>query len=133
MGGVVYIKGLPPDTTDVELYRMFAPFGPVSTARALWNDDGSCKGYGFVNYLDAQAAYSAITILNGTQMSNGAMLEVMLKSVTTRSIVDAQDAVIAGDPEQAKQAIQAQQVLQDMQKPEAPRPLIQMSLNRAPA
>lgn len=113
--GVVYIKGLPADTTDLELYRMLAPFGPLSCARALWNDDGSCKGYGFANFLDATAAISAIQILNGTQMSNGATLQVVQKNMT-RSIADVQEAVLAGDPEAAKQAIHSQIVLQDMQE-----------------
>merc|ERR1712110_1055780 len=63
----LYINGLPGTCTDLHLYRLFAPFGPIAPkgVRAVTGPDGSCKGFGFVNYLDINAAQNAIMIMNG--------------------------------------------------------------------
>eukprot|EP00928_Gymnodinium_smaydae_P012737 TRINITY_DN1463_c0_g2_i1.p1 TRINITY_DN1463_c0_g2~~TRINITY_DN1463_c0_g2_i1.p1 ORF type:complete len:377 (-),score=124.80 TRINITY_DN1463_c0_g2_i1:52-1182(-) len=79
-GGVVYVRGLPKDTTHFELYRMFAPFGSISSVHAMWHEDGTCKGFGFCNFLDASAAALAIQTLNGFQNADGQALEVSYKS-----------------------------------------------------
>jgi len=79
--GALWIGGLPNDTTDLDMYHIFAPFGsiPASGVKAMLNEDGSCKGYGFVNYIDPQAAQGVIDTLNGTQMPDGSILEVKQK------------------------------------------------------
>mmetsp|Transcript_688 Transcript_688/g.1611 ORF Transcript_688/g.1611 Transcript_688/m.1611 type:complete len:303 (-) Transcript_688:159-1067(-) len=77
----LYIAGLPADTTDLELYKIFAAFGsiPPMGVRAMCGDDGMCKGFGFVNYIDPAAAQTAILTLHGTQLPNGASLTVRMK------------------------------------------------------
>merc|ERR1719382_534573 len=77
----LFIGGLPQDTTTEDLYEIFATFGPIPTrgCRAMMNDWGSCKGIGFVNYLDQQAAQTAIMTLNGAAMPDGTTLVVSVK------------------------------------------------------
>lgn len=77
----LYIAGLPSDTQDVDLYRIFAPFGAVAPkgVRAMVHPDGTCKGFGFVNYLDPSSLQQAISTLNGTQMPDGSTLTVKAK------------------------------------------------------
>lgn len=78
----LYVAGLPSDCNDYYLYRLFTPLGPIAPrgVRTLTNDDGSCKGIAFVNYLDAQSAQQAITVYNGTMMPDGHRLKVLLKT-----------------------------------------------------
>mmetsp|Transcript_23288 Transcript_23288/g.50982 ORF Transcript_23288/g.50982 Transcript_23288/m.50982 type:complete len:172 (+) Transcript_23288:1-516(+) len=81
-GVPVFVGSLPRDTTDLDLYKVFGTFGavPPRGIRAMVNDDGSCKGFGFVNYLDANAAQTAIMTLNGTMLPDGKSLIVKLKT-----------------------------------------------------
>lgn len=44
----VFLKNLPSDTTDADLYKLCSPFGaiPPNGVKAMLNPDGSCKGIG---------------------------------------------------------------------------------------
>lgn len=77
----IYVKNLPRDTSDVDLFRLFAPFGAVapSGAKAMINDDGTCKGFGFVDYVDQLSAQAAIAALNGFAMPDGSSIAVSCK------------------------------------------------------
>lgn len=85
----LFIGGLPRDTTDLELYQIFAPFGAVAPKGILAMRGGgpgpNCKGYGFVNYMTAQAADKAINTLHGTTMPGGAVLRVMPKKLEMKA------------------------------------------------
>jgi len=63
----LYIAGLPAETTDYHLYRLFSPLGAIAPkgVRTLTNEDGTCKGIAFVNYLEVTSAQMAISIYNG--------------------------------------------------------------------
>lgn len=79
----LYLAGLPDDTTDADLYRIFSPFGPVSPlgCRAVLNKDTfACSGIGFVNFMDPATAQTAVATLNGTMMPNGTFLTVKVKA-----------------------------------------------------
>jgi len=78
----LFVGGLPPDTTTEDLYEIFATFGaiPARGCKAMTGDDGSCKGIGFVNYMDPGAVQSAMMTLNGTQMPDGTTLKVSVKA-----------------------------------------------------
>lgn len=78
----LYIANLPVDTADVDLYRIFSPFGAIAPkgVRAMLNEDGSCKGIGFVNFLDPMAAQAAVLTLNGTWLPDGSTLIVREKA-----------------------------------------------------
>merc|ERR1719367_1108667 len=41
----LYVANLPADTTDLDLYRIFAPFGAIAPkgVRAMLNEDMSCR------------------------------------------------------------------------------------------
>merc|ERR1719217_354158 len=55
----IYIAGLPEDTTDLDLYKIFAVFGSIhiNGVKTMRSEDGkTCKGIGFVNYIDAGSA-----------------------------------------------------------------------------
>jgi len=77
----LYVGGLPFDTTTEDLYEIFSTFGaiPARGCKAMTNEDGSCKGFGFVNYVDQSAAQSAMMTLNGTQLPDGTTLQVSAK------------------------------------------------------
>jgi len=77
----LFVSGLPPDTTNADLYDIFAPFGaiPSQGVYAMQQEDGTCKGIGFVNFLEQSACQSAMNTLNGTMMPDGSMLRVMPK------------------------------------------------------
>eukprot|EP00449_Zooxanthella_nutricula_P017403 CAMPEP_0198544428 /NCGR_PEP_ID=MMETSP1462-20131121/60860_1 /TAXON_ID=1333877 /ORGANISM="Brandtodinium nutriculum, Strain RCC3387" /LENGTH=246 /DNA_ID=CAMNT_0044274767 /DNA_START=91 /DNA_END=828 /DNA_ORIENTATION=+ len=77
----LFVSGLPPDTTSCDLYEIFAPFGamPSGGAWAMPREDGSCKGIGFINYLDEASCHNALNTLNGTMMPDGTTLRVMPK------------------------------------------------------
>jgi len=78
----VVIGGLPYDTTDVDLYWIFAPFGPIppSGVSVTRNANGQCNGDGFVVFLDAGAARASADTLNGTLMPDGSSVSVSIKS-----------------------------------------------------
>merc|ERR1719191_59310 len=77
----LFIAGLPADTTDLDLYKIFGSFGaiPPRGVRAMLGDDGMCKGFGFVNYVEAGAMEAAMMTLNGTTLPNGKTLTVQPK------------------------------------------------------
>lgn len=77
----LYIAGLPPDTQDLHLYRIFAPFGSIAPkgVHAVMNPDNTCKGIGFVNYISADSAQAAIKAINGTQLPDGTVVKVAVK------------------------------------------------------
>lgn len=77
----LYIAGLPSDTNDSHLYRLFSPLGSIAPkgVHVMLNEDGTCKGIAFVNYLDSASAHMAISIYNGTIMPDGTRLKVAIK------------------------------------------------------
>mmetsp|Transcript_57062 Transcript_57062/g.167068 ORF Transcript_57062/g.167068 Transcript_57062/m.167068 type:complete len:251 (+) Transcript_57062:73-825(+) len=77
----VYIKGLPTDTTDLELYKLVAPFGAIAQrgVTAMLQPDGSCTSIGFVDFQDGQAAQACIAALNGYTLPDGTSLYVKTK------------------------------------------------------
>merc|ERR1719401_816221 len=78
----LFVGGLPPDTTTDDLYEIFTPFGaiPSGGCKAMVDpESGTCKGIGFVNFLEMTAAQTAIMSLNGAAMPDGTMLKVSVK------------------------------------------------------
>jgi len=80
-GCAIYVNCLPPDTTDLDLYKLFSPFGAIAPSgiRAMMEDDGSCKGFGFVDFLDPTAADAAIVALNNLILPDGSSMNCSLK------------------------------------------------------
>ena len=64
----LFVGGLPPDTTSLEMYQIFSAFGPIAPrgATALVDkDNGKCTGIGFINYMNAEAAEKAPGLVVG--------------------------------------------------------------------
>eukprot|EP00928_Gymnodinium_smaydae_P087025 TRINITY_DN71388_c0_g1_i1.p1 TRINITY_DN71388_c0_g1~~TRINITY_DN71388_c0_g1_i1.p1 ORF type:complete len:351 (+),score=81.57 TRINITY_DN71388_c0_g1_i1:84-1136(+) len=79
--GTLYIAGLPGDTTKEHLYALFAPFGAISSAYSKTGGFGEqAWAIGFVNFLDPQAAQTAIVAYNGMEMPNGQTMKVVIKT-----------------------------------------------------
>jgi len=76
------ISGLPPDTTDKDLYDLFGPFGaiPMKGVKAMLGPGGRCTGIGFVDFLDAACVANAVQALNGTVLPDGTQLHLNQKS-----------------------------------------------------
>ncbi|XP_057191993.1 RNA-binding motif, single-stranded-interacting protein 1 isoform X3 [Triplophysa rosa] len=60
----LYIRGLPPSTTDHDLVKLCQPYGKiVSTKAILDKTTNKCKGYGFVDFDSPAAAQKAVSAL----------------------------------------------------------------------
>ncbi|MGH0159602.1 UNVERIFIED_CONTAM: hypothetical protein FKN15_037757 [Acipenser sinensis] len=63
----LYIRGLPPATTDHDLVKLCQPYGKiVSTKAILDKTTNKCKGYGFVDFDSPAAAQKAVSALKAT-------------------------------------------------------------------
>ncbi|XP_078537796.1 RNA-binding motif, single-stranded-interacting protein 1 isoform X3 [Lissotriton helveticus] len=63
----LYIRGLPPNTTDQDLVKLCQPYGKiVSTKAILDKTTNKCKGYGFVDFDSPAAAQKAVSALKST-------------------------------------------------------------------
>ncbi|KAM6974173.1 RNA-binding motif, single-stranded-interacting protein 3 isoform 1-T1 [Tautogolabrus adspersus] len=63
----LYIRGLPPGTTDQDLIKLCQPYGKiVSTKAILDKNTNQCKGYGFVDFDSPAAAQKAVSSLKAT-------------------------------------------------------------------
>lgn len=69
----VYIKNLSTEVTEEELQKMAAEYGEVTSVAIMKGDDGKSKGFGFVNFNDAEAANKAVEALNGTEQKGKTM------------------------------------------------------------
>ncbi|KAL1021868.1 hypothetical protein UPYG_G00019080 [Umbra pygmaea] len=60
----LYIRGLPPSTTDMELVKLCQPYGKIVSAKAILDKaTNKCKGYGFVDFDSPAAALKAVHAL----------------------------------------------------------------------
>ncbi|KAF6248586.1 hypothetical protein COO60DRAFT_1586506 [Scenedesmus sp. NREL 46B-D3] len=80
----VYIKYLPETTDRLWLYEKFAPFGGVLSVKVLTNEAGLCRGVGFVNYGDQDAAQRAVAAMHGMPMGADKRLHVALQTHRNR-------------------------------------------------
>ena len=62
----IYVSNLAITTTAQDLRQLFEPYGVVAAVRIITDrDTGRCKGFGFVEMSDSQAAHAAIVGLRG--------------------------------------------------------------------
>jgi RNA recognition motif-containing protein len=67
----IYVGGLPYQTTEQELARLFEQTGEVVSASIITDrDTGRSKGFGFVEMSNDDEARTAIEHLNGTLVGN---------------------------------------------------------------
>jgi len=72
-GYCLFIYNLPPDTTNDTLRSLFSRFGPITSANAIIDFNGSCRGFGFVNFAKIEDAQNAIKDMNGYIVKNRAL------------------------------------------------------------
>lgn len=60
----LYIRGLPPHTTDKDLLQMCGSYGNIISTKAILDKNtNKCKGYGFVDFESPYAAEAAVKAL----------------------------------------------------------------------
>jgi RNA recognition motif-containing protein len=66
----LFIRGLPPSTTDASFEALFTPYGKVHSIKLVKDLlTGKCKGVGFVE-MEGHEARTAVTELNGRSIEN---------------------------------------------------------------
>lgn len=78
----LFIGGLPTNMTSLDMYHMFSSFGPVAPRGAtamIDKETDKCTGIGFVNFMEPEAAQTAIRALNGFPLPDGTWLTVKKK------------------------------------------------------
>ncbi|KAL1215795.1 Polyadenylate-binding protein 2 [Cardamine amara subsp. amara] len=61
----VYVKNLAESTSDDDLKTTFGEYGKITSAVVMKDGDGKSKGFGFVNFENADDAARAVESLNG--------------------------------------------------------------------
>lgn len=74
MSTKLYVGNLTYGVDSNALEEMFASFGNISSAQVVTDrDTGRSKGFGFVEFGDAQAAKAAINAMNGKDVDGRAL------------------------------------------------------------
>ncbi len=69
----LYVGNLPYDVSDDKLNEMFSKFGTPDSAKVITDrDTGRSKGFGFVEFSNANEAKQALS-MNGTDMGGRAL------------------------------------------------------------
>lgn len=66
----LYIKNLPASVDDEMLKEMFARFGPVTSVRVMAKEDGTSRGFGFVNFENPEDARKAVEEMHDTTLDD---------------------------------------------------------------
>ncbi|KAI3753116.1 hypothetical protein L2E82_25161 [Cichorium intybus] len=66
----IYVKNLSESTTDEDLNKTFSEYGTVTSAVVMRDSEGNSKGFGFVNFENAEDAAKAVEGLNGQKIDN---------------------------------------------------------------
>lgn len=67
----LFVGGFPLDMEEIELVKLFMPFGQVSTIKIIRDKRTRvCKGYAFIEMTDQAGAEEAIANLNGRTMGD---------------------------------------------------------------
>jgi len=74
----VFVSGLPADSSNNDLLKMFSPFGAIASGgcHCPLNPDGTAKGSGIINFLDLNGAEAAIAALSGSVLPSGTYLKL---------------------------------------------------------
>lgn len=75
----LYVAGLPPNADDLYLYNIFSPFGAIMAIHTMRDEQGVCRGIGFVKFGLPSDAELAIATLTGNQLPDGNIVSVSVK------------------------------------------------------
>ena len=85
MSKKVFVGNLSWDTNDDSLNAAFSPFGEITEATVISDrHSGRSRGFGFVTFVDDEAADKAIAELNGTEL-DGREIKVDVAQARDRS------------------------------------------------
>jgi RNA recognition motif-containing protein len=74
MAKKLFVGSLSWDTNDDGLHEAFAQFGEITEAKVITDrDSGRSRGFGFVTFVDEEAADKAIAAMNGFQLDGRAI------------------------------------------------------------
>eukprot|EP00826_Nyctotherus_ovalis_P007511 TRINITY_DN1188_c0_g1_i7.p1 TRINITY_DN1188_c0_g1~~TRINITY_DN1188_c0_g1_i7.p1 ORF type:complete len:451 (+),score=124.08 TRINITY_DN1188_c0_g1_i7:135-1487(+) len=66
--GNVFVKNLPLECKSKELYELFSEVGKVVSCRVRYNANGTCRGYGYVQFENKETADKALAEMNGREI-----------------------------------------------------------------
>ena len=76
----IFVYGIPPHWSEIDLQRAFMIFGPISEANVVKDKvSGKGRGFGFVTFVNPNSCELAIRGMNGFSVGQG-KLKVALKS-----------------------------------------------------
>lgn len=81
MNSNIFVKNLGSDATNKSLYEMFKPFGEIFSVRLAQDYKGASKGYGFIQYFNAEDANKAIEEMNGKEVNGKTLVVDLYKPV----------------------------------------------------
>jgi RNA recognition motif-containing protein len=74
----LFVGGFPLDIEEMELAKLFAPHGDISTIKIVRDKKTRiCKGYAFIEMIEREGAENAVGALNGAAMA-GKVLTVTI-------------------------------------------------------
>ncbi len=97
----LFIGGFPLDITELELVQLVAPYGTVSTIKIVRDKKtNQCKGYAFIEILEADGAENAVAALNGAEMQGRELkLNIVADEPSVKTYVRLPKS---GDPQRKK-------------------------------
>jgi len=69
----VYVKNLDEGVPLDQLKKMFSEYGTITNAAIMSDEHGKSKGFGFVNFENAESAKSAVDAINGRDINGKAV------------------------------------------------------------
>lgn len=64
----LYVKNLDPDVTEEALREKFSGFGEITSLVIAKNENGTSRGFGFINFDSPDDAKQATEAMNGSQL-----------------------------------------------------------------
>ena len=78
-GWCVFVYNLPQNAANETLYQLFCRFGAINTVKPVVDENGLCRGFGFVHMMNYEDACRSIEVLDGTPYK-GKTLQVRFKN-----------------------------------------------------
>jgi polyadenylate-binding protein len=75
LGNNLYVRNFDSDFKDEELNELFSQYGDIRSCRVMRDETGNSRGFGFVSFVNAEQANTALREMNG-RMLNGKPLMV---------------------------------------------------------
>eukprot|EP00515_Schizochytrium_aggregatum_P007726 CAMPEP_0202074304 /NCGR_PEP_ID=MMETSP0964-20121228/3539_1 /ASSEMBLY_ACC=CAM_ASM_000500 /TAXON_ID=4773 /ORGANISM="Schizochytrium aggregatum, Strain ATCC28209" /LENGTH=730 /DNA_ID=CAMNT_0048641449 /DNA_START=101 /DNA_END=2293 /DNA_ORIENTATION=+ len=123
----LYVKNFPKHWDEERFKSLFEAFGPVASHVIMKDGEGKSKGFGFVDYVEHEAAVKAIEELNGNEyaMDEEAEKELAKEGGKPAEADKKEDADKEGDAEDAEADKEAED-----SKPSGPR-MLKLYVSRA--